>query len=203
MNAEKGKEYNEINKEEGIKELPNEVKTHEVKTHEIKTHEVKTHEVKTHELVKEITHEVVKEKTNEVIIEKQIGLSADEIENITKDMKQKQKQMEEMSKIQLLKFEENVIIMKKELEDYKQQNKVLFSDLQRNVNDKCALSQLEEVHNQLLNELKRHEIKTYSKLQEIDIEGSKNVQMSANNGVSKEFIDQIMKKIDDIKSSKF
>lgn len=139
---------------ESIKDKTHEIKTHEVikeKTHEVKTHEVKTHEVKTHEVK---THEVK-------VIEKQsVGLSAEEIEKITKDMKEKQIKMEELSKIQLVKFEENIKIMKKELEDYKQQNKVKYSDLERNLNDKCALSQLEDVHNTLLNELKRHELNT-------------------------------------------
>ena len=163
-------------------------KTHEVKTHEVKTHEVKTHEVK--------------------VIEKQqsVGLSAEEIEKITKDMKEKQIKMEELSKIQLVKFEENIKIMKKELEDYKQQNKVKYSDLERNLNDKCALSQLEEVHNTLLNELKRHELNTYSKLQDIDLEGNKkhnDTYPSPSKAVSSELLDQIMKKMDEIKSSKF
>lgn len=118
---------------------------------------------------KEVRNEVKIVEKHETVVEKQnVGLSAEEIENMTKDMKDKQMKMEELSKIQLVKLEENIKLMKKELDDYKQQNKVKYSELQKNVNDKCALSQLEEVHNELLNELKRHEIKTESKLQDID-----------------------------------
>jgi len=69
------------------------------------------------------------------------------------------------------------------------------------------LSQLEEVHSQLLNELKRHEIKTESKLQDIDSEGNKNNVDNKYNergaqAVSNEFIDKIIKKIENIQSSK-
>jgi len=72
------------------------------------------------------------------------------------------------------------------------------------VNDKCALSQLEDVHNTLLNELKRHELNTYSKLQDMDSLGNKkHIDSQSTQPVSKEIIDQIMMKIDQIKSNKF
>jgi hypothetical protein len=76
-----------------------------------------------------VEKEVVKEKTEvqivekrETIVEKQqvnVGLTSEEIEKITKDMKDKQLKMEEISKMQLVKLEENIKLMKKELEDYK------------------------------------------------------------------------------------
>lgn len=62
------------------------------------------------------------------------------------------------------------------------------------------------MHSELINELKRHEIKTESKLQDIDYEGNRNNvdrRHEANGqAISKEFLDQIMKKIENIQSSK-
>jgi len=73
------------------------------------------------EVVKERTEVQIVEK-RETIVEKQqvnVGLTSEEIEKITKDMKDKQLKMEEISKMQLVKLEENIKLMKKELEDYK------------------------------------------------------------------------------------
>lgn len=73
------------------------------------------------EAVKERTEVQIVEK-RETIVEKQqvnVGLTSEEIEKITKDMKDKQLKMEEISKMQLVKLEENIKLMKKELEDYK------------------------------------------------------------------------------------
>lgn len=68
--------------------------------------------------VKEVKTEVQIVEKHETVVERQsVGLSAEEIENLTREMKEKQLKMEELSKIQMVKLEENIKIMKKELED--------------------------------------------------------------------------------------
>jgi len=81
---------------------------------------------------------------------------------------------------------EHVVFMKKELDEYKIQNKVNISDLEKSLNSKCAISQLEDLHNKLVNEINRK------------ISNSKNGEQS---NVSKEFLDDIMKKLNDIKTA--
>lgn len=59
--------------------------------------------------------------------------------------------------------------------------------MEKNLNDKCAISQLEEVHNKLIDEINKG--------------GSNGLNLSGNTNVTKEFLDVIMKKLGNIKSS--
>jgi len=81
---------------------------------------------------------------------------------------------------------EHVMFMKKELDEYKIHNKVVYSDLEKSLKNKCAISQLEELHNKLLNEIN----------QKIS-----NINKGEQSNVSKEFLDDIMKKLNDIKTT--
>lgn len=80
---------------------------------------------------------------------------------------------------------EHIMFMKNELEEYKMQNKIVYSDLEKSLNNKCAISQLQDVHSKLLNEI-------HTKIQ---------AGQGAHNNVSKEFLDDIMKKLNDVKTA--
>lgn len=80
---------------------------------------------------------------------------------------------------------EHIMFMKNELDEYKMHNKIVYSDLEKSLNNKCAISQLHDVHSKLLNEINTK------------IRGGE----GGHNNVTKEFLDDIMKKLNDVKTA--